>query len=257
MKKLTLKEFQERIDKAHPEEKLKALNYNGDKKDCEVICLTCGTIYKKKSGNFVKKGIKSICKMCFPTHMGILKDTFSLPEDYEYIEPYRGMHKKVLIRHKTCGFIWGIKPNNIKYGKGCPKCSKKLSKGERKIIKWCEDNHLDYDFQVPIKISNHNLVIDFYLPTFDLYIEYNGEQHYHPVEHFGGEEKFLKQKELDFLKVNFLKEKLLVIPYTEFNNIENILYGSTTISKESTSKQMEAKNIQKEDEDIVSTSIEI
>lgn len=32
--------------------------------------------------------------------------------------------------------------------------------------------------------------IDFYIPDFNLFIEYNGIQHYTPVEQFGGKIKF-------------------------------------------------------------------
>ena len=37
----------------------------------------------------------------------------------------------------------------------------------------------------------------FYLPSFNLLIEYNGIQHYEPVDFFGGEEQLIKQKEID------------------------------------------------------------
>lgn len=242
MRKLTLKEFQERLNEIHPKEKLGVLNYNGGREKCDVICLTCGTIYNKTGENFLSKTTKSICKQCFPTQPNTLKE-YKLPEEYEYMEDYKGMYNKVLVRHKKCGFIWKITPNNIKLGKGCPKCNKKISKGEQKIIKWCEENNIKFETQVPLKMEGHNLVLDFYLPKYDLYIEYNGEQHYHPVEYFGGEEKFKKQIELDKIKVNFLKNKLLVISYLDFENIESILYNSTTIPNGSTPKQVEAKNI--------------
>lgn len=56
MKKLTLQEFQERINNVHPKEKLEALKYGGDKKPGIVKCLTCGTIYEKSnSGYFTDK----------------------------------------------------------------------------------------------------------------------------------------------------------------------------------------------------------
>ena len=67
-----------------------------------------------------------------------------------------------------------------------------------------------------------------------LYIEYNREQHYNPIAFFGGEEKFKKQIEYDCLKKDFLKDKLLVISYLDFDKIESILESSTTISEEST-----------------------
>lgn len=100
------------------------------------------------------------------------------------------MHHKILIKHDTCGFIWKVQPSNLKKGARCPKCSKKMSHGEKKIFDWLNYNHIDFIFQNPKKIKNYNLILDFYLPQYDLYIEYNGEQHYSSINFFGGEERF-------------------------------------------------------------------
>lgn len=89
------------------------------------------------------------------------------------------------------------------------------------------------------------MLIDFYLPDYDLYIEYNGEQHYHPIKHFGGENKLESQKRNDNLKRSLLKNKLLEIPYTCFDKIEQILKSSTTISQESTLQVDMAMEVEK------------
>lgn len=245
MKKLTVKEFQEKLNNIYPNEKLEALDWGGDKVNTHVKCLNCGTVYMKKGGYFLDKRKKSICKICFPTQPNQLKENYELPNEYVYIEPYRGMNHKILIKHTKCGFIWRITPNNIKLGKGCPKCNKKVSKGEQKIIKWLNENNIKYESQYSIIIENHHLLIDFYLPDYDLYIEYNGEQHYHPIKHFGGENKLELQKRNDNLKRSLLKNKLLEIPYTCFDKIEQILKSSTTISQESTLQVDMAMEVEK------------
>lgn len=233
MKKLTLEQFQNKLNLVHPQEKLKTLNYDGDSYSCDVICLTCNTQYKKIAGNFVDKRKKSICKKCFPTQPNIFKTSYLPPNGYKLIGQYKGMQVKTLVRHLDCGFIWEVKPNNLENGKGCPKCNKKISKGEQKIIQWLKNQNINFIHQYNLNIDEHHLTIDFYIPQYDLYIEYNGEQHYNPVAFFGGLEKFKKQIELDNLKKDFLKEKLLIISYIDFNKIEFILESSTTISKES------------------------
>lgn len=229
MKKLTNLEFENKIKQIHPKENLKVIYYGGDKNDSEVLCLNCNTHYIKKSGNFTDKRKISICKICFPTHPNTLKKNYIPPNDYELLEPYKGMHNKIKVRHLKCGFIWEITPNNLKLGKGCPKCNKKISKGEQKILKWLNEHDILFETQKKIIIDGHHLTIDFYLPKKDLYIEYNGEQHYTPINFFGGEKKFKQQQYLDSLKIKELKEKLLIISYKDFNNIEKILESSTTI----------------------------
>lgn len=259
MKRLTIQEFQEKLSSAHPKEDLIALEYRSYADVAKVQCKTCGKIYEKIGSYFIDKRKVSICKICFPTQSNQLKDTFPLPEGYKYIEHYKGMSHKVLIQH-SCGFIWGVTPTNIKLGKGCPKCNKKISKGEQKIINWLETQGIVYQTQIPLVLENHHLFVDFYLPDLDIYIEYNGEQHYKSIKHFGGEEKFLKQKNLDNLKRNFLNKKLLEIPYTFYNKVEEILESSTTNSLECTQQALavEVEKLLQENKenDIVSTSME-
>lgn len=241
MKKLTLIDFQNRLENIHPQEKLQAIEWDGGDKLAKVKCLTCGNEYIKKGENFLDKRKVNICKVCFSTHSNQLKETCDLPDGYVYMEPYKGMHNKVLVKHNQCGFIWYITPANLKIGKGCPKCNKKISKGEQKIINWLEEKHIPYQRQVPLDINGHHLSIDFYLPIFDIYIEYNGVQHYEPVNYFGGEDKFIQQQNNDQLKRLYLKNKLIEIPYIYFENIEEILISSTTISKESTRQALAAE----------------
>ena len=92
---------------------------------------------------------------------------------------------------------------------------------------------------------------DFYLPEYNLLIEYQGQQHYEPVEHFGGEEKFRIQQERDKKKRKMAQEKnieLLEISYLDYDKIQNILEGSTTIPNGSRVKRPEAESIRKDDD---------
>ena len=74
--------------------------------------------------------------------------------------------------------------------------------------------------------NNRHLSYDFYLPDYNLLIEYQGQQHEYAVDWFGGEEKFVRQQEFDTQKRNYAKNHdihLLEIWYYDFENIENIL----------------------------------
>ena len=67
---------------------------------------------------------------------------------------------------------------------------------------------------------------DFYLTDYNICIEYQGIQHYKPIEYFGGEETFKIQQEHDRRKKNYAQKhniNLLEIWYWDFKNIETIL----------------------------------
>ena len=60
--------------------------------------------------------------------------------------------------------------------------------------------------------------LDIYIPSLSIGIEYQGRQHYEPIEHFGGEEHFKHQQENDAKKKALCKENgvaLIEWPYTE------------------------------------------
>ena len=72
------------------------------------------------------------------------------------------------------------------------------------------------------------LSYDFYLPDYNILIEYQGEQHYRPVELFGGDKKFDIQKRHDRYKREFAKSKGIVLveisyKYGDYDSIKAFL----------------------------------
>lgn len=66
--------------------------------------------------------------------------------------------------------------------------------------------------------------LDIYIPSLNIGIEYQGQQHYKPVDYFGGEEKLNEQKERDLTKKKLCVKngiKLLEWKYDTDVNIEN------------------------------------
>ena len=69
-------------------------------------------------------------------------------------------------------------------------------------------------------------VADFYIASVNLIIEYNGEQHYKAKKEWGGEKQLQWQQARDAALRRYCEEKkirLLEIPYTDFDRIEEIL----------------------------------
>ena len=135
--------------------------------------------------------------------------------DYSLVN-YINNYTKVKIKCNNCRLIFKQKPNDHLNGSGCPKCA--ISKGENKIKNILKENDVFFEEQktFPDLKDKRKLSYDFYIPSKNLLIEYNGEQHYKSIKHFGGRKRFLLQKHHDWLKRKYDKKNgitLLVIPF--------------------------------------------
>ena len=127
--------------------------------------------------------------------------------------------------------IYHVKYNNFKNGTRCPLCS--CSKGEDKIRFFLLNNNISFIPQKTFKGCKlkHLLPFDFYIPYLNLCIEYDGEQHFNPIDFAGkgekwAEKQFIKCVERDKIKNQYCKDnniKLIRIPYWNYKNIEKIL----------------------------------
>ena len=124
-------------------------------------------------------------------------------------------------RCPLCGSVFVALPAKILNGHitscGCARTSSR----ERLIRSVLEKENIVYDpehiFDGLKSASGKPLRFDFYLPEYSLCIEYQGEQHYGPVEIYGGEEEYRHRIEHDEMKRKYCKENhitLLEIPYT-------------------------------------------
>lgn len=101
------------------------------------------------------------------------------------------------------------------------------SSGEIKIRKILEENNIN--FQAQYRIRDFNIAAPFDFALFDDnnkligLLEYDGQQHFIPVELFGGEERMIKQQERDNRKNDWCKEnniRLKRIPYTDYDIVD-------------------------------------
>ena len=93
------------------------------------------------------------------------------------------------------------------------------SKGELKIKQILEELQLDYIQEYIPPNSKFYFRYDFFLPENNTYIEFDGEQHYHPIDFFGGKEGFEDLRYRDLLKNQYClnnQNRLVRIPYTEY-----------------------------------------
>lgn len=125
---------------------------------------------------------------------------------------------KILCKCKIDGYEWKATPTNLIYGRGCPMCNE--SHGEKAISLYLTDNKIDFIPQYTfldckrIKL----LPFDFYLKDYNACIEYDGEQHFRPIDYFGGKNGFEQRKINDSIKTRYCNDNnipLLRIRYDQ------------------------------------------
>lgn len=73
--------------------------------------------------------------------------------------------------------------------------------------------------------------LDIFVPDLNLAIEYMGKQHYEPIEHFGGEESFQKQKQNDKKKLEKCRENKIDLIYFKYDKPLERDYIAKKLSK--------------------------
>ena len=125
-----------------------------------------------------------------------------------------------------------------------PDCNE-ISYGEY-LIASCLDRHrISYNRQHPFHdcCDKRPLPFDFYLPNYNLAIEFDGLQHMKPIY---GEDAFKTTKLHDAMKNNYCRWNdidLLRIPYWERDNIEQILIDYLHLTPQSKNKPIKIKYI--------------
>lgn len=202
------------------------------KLDCE--CKVCGNIWNT-TPDVLLRGCG--CPKCASdstgyknrmTHEDFIKQVYSLNQDITIIGTYNGVNNKISCKCNICNRIWDTTPAVLLQGCRCICC--KTPQGEKCISTSLEKYDINYISQYKFcglnGIGGKPLSYDFYLPKYNLLIEFQGEQHKRPIDWFGGEEKFKIQKEHDKRKRDYAKQNninLLEIWYYDFDNIESIL----------------------------------
>lgn len=144
--------------------------------------------------------------------------------NYEKAEYVSNQTKTIIICPIHGEFLQ--RPLSHTQGCGCPNCGE--SQGEKKIFKFLKKLDIIFSRQhrFPDCRNIFELPFDFYIPSIRTCIEFDGKQHYEPMEFFGGAEAYETLKLNDKIKDDYCEENyinLIRIRYDQFNNIEDIL----------------------------------
>jgi predicted nucleic acid-binding Zn-ribbon protein len=191
----------------------------------------CGHVYEVKPNSFLQG---KRCPKCFGNAKKandlFKKEVFSLVGDeYIFLDSYVNNKTKIRVKHNECGHIYYVAPTEFfSHNTRCPFCNS--SKGELIITKILNKLSISYKAQKTFDDlkDSQPLSYDFFIPDQNILIEYQGIQHYEPVDHFGGEDKFKLQQKHDKMKADYAKDHgyhLIAVPYTydTFSNIKKYL----------------------------------
>lgn len=175
------------------------------------------------------------CSGRIKTHKEFITELQQVNPDIEVIGKYMTTNTKLKVKCKRCGHIWEAAPNNLLSGWGCPKCN--ISRGEKRITQYLDNLGIDYIYNTCyfndlVGTGGGILRPDFIIPSLKIWIEYDGIQHYEPINFRGAmneqqlQERFEYTQQNDQIKNQYAKDNnwtLIRIPYTEYDNIEQIL----------------------------------
>ena len=225
-------DFVNKLQEVHPHINLNG-HYNGMHNTTSFICKIDGTVWNNTPHNVIRT--KYGCPTCISRNQSDRQywtnDKYldELAKVCNYIIPaehYNGWNTQINHKCERCGYMWKISPTSILHNPHCPSCDG--SKGERQVAEILDKYHIIYECQKKfddLKYIN-SLRYDFYLPTLNTLIEYDGQYHYQPII---SQEAFEKSKIRDELKNNYALEhniNLIRIPYWDYENIESILVNN-------------------------------
>jgi hypothetical protein len=235
-KRLDVNEFIGRANQVHNNKyNYSKVNYIGVNNKVIIICPEHGEFIQSPNNHLKERGCPK-CNGGIPLTQQIFINRSNKIHNnkYDYSET---IYTKVINKVKIICPIHGEfiqSANDHINGKGCPRCNE--SKGEKAINNFLTEQNIQFNPQYRFKDckDKKTLPFDFYLPNYNICIEYQGQQHYKPIERFGGKEQLKYVQKHDRIKRKYCKDnniKLIRIKYTDNtikvlqDNLKEILNG--------------------------------
>lgn len=208
-------------------------DFNSTRDKIHIKCKKCGNVTERAVRTLMTS---SMCRKCWGiqfgnnqrlTNEGFIEKLLRVNSNIDVTEDYIDNKTKLKCVCKKCSNEWYASPGQLLSGSGCPRCSS--SKGEIKIENFLYHNNICYETQKKYNtlfgIGGRHLRYDFYLPDYNLLIEYQGEFH------DGIDNDFVKKNidrttEHDKRKKEYAENNninFLEIWYWDYKNIEDIL----------------------------------
>lgn len=224
---LNYKDFINKINKIDKSVKVMS-DYNGTREKVKLECLRCKHEWESRATDLYKKN-RTLCPICnknlkiaeqTKTHNEFLEEVEKLNLDITLLNKYQTKRQKIKYRCNKCGNESEVYPSSLLSGSSCAICKVK-SKGEDFIYNYLKKKNIKFETQFKIKECSLKKELPFDFAIFSkksliALIEYNGKQHYEPINWFGGEQQFLLQQRRDKIKLDYCISNnipLIEIPY--------------------------------------------
>lgn len=102
------------------------------------------------------------------------------------------------------GYKGSIREDHLSSGHGCPICNNSV--GEKRVANYLTENNISFVQQYSFLDCKHNRLLhfDFYLPDFNACIEYDGIQHFEPIDFAGKGKEWADEQ----FKYTILRDKI-------------------------------------------------
>lgn len=211
--------------------------YKGFSKEVPIICKEHGVFYMSPK-KIIRGYCCPLCDNSFNDNSEVSSNKIRKEIEDKYKNIYivknvsiKGNISKVSFICKEHGQFQATITPNTQYTICCPYCAKKSkSWGEEVVMMYLHEKNIVFFKEYRL----NDFLVDFFIPSRNTIIEYNGLQHYKPVEHFGGQESFIKQQERDMTLRQYCKEhniRLIEIPYTIYNKYDIKQYLAKEMAK--------------------------
>jgi len=175
MKRLKFSTVIGNLQKIHPDYDFSQFEYTHHKAKSLVTCSKGHTWLASYSKLVIGHG----CPECLKrTQEEAIQNMQEQRPDYDFsLFEYKSSIIKSTVKCDK-GHVFLMRYSKIMEGVGCPEC--KMSKGEYRIKKWLKQHNIHFEVQKTFKDAKYKdyLRWDFFIPSENLLIEYNGRQHY-------------------------------------------------------------------------------
>ncbi len=218
------------------------VDYVTNQTPVKIICSKHGMFAQQPSKHIdAKQGCPSCANRDMDLGKFIERSREIHDDKFDYSQSvYKGARKKIKIICPEHGVFEQAAHHHLN-GIGCIECVDTLnSNGSQIIEKYLIKNKMEYEREksfeglVSGENSRYRLRWDFYLPDYKGFIEFDGQQHFLPNPHWGGEKAFRRVQRNDAIKNKWANENgfhLVRIRYDQVEEIQTILETEFPILK--------------------------